>query len=251
MSYIEEWKKKNNFEDYKKYLKLNKNLYPQPLFLFRGESKKYPKPVSSKIIRESISRKKEMCYYQECFFNIYKKTSKQKYINLRFISFIQHYGFPTSLIDVTSNIDIALYFALDSLDSGDNHMDESGYVYILPGYDIRHIENFDLTNTNYETFLDESPASIFDDTDMRFIFYQDTNDYNINAVRQSGWHIIDFGVGLKRVEIKITPEDKKEIKKELENRPQKISSEVLFPNINNIAKEVNRKFNLYVQKNKS
>ncbi len=108
--------------------------------IFRGENKKFNKPLSSALYRQFHD---EFCFdkkitkeEKEEKFKLIKSVDKNTINNLfryfaapstaeNTLTYLQHYGGITNLIDFTKNINIALFFAC----TGSNN-DEDGHIYL-------------------------------------------------------------------------------------------------------------------------
>lgn len=102
---------------------------------YRGESKKHPEMIPS-ILRENrnISIIQEADWYKHTAKNLEEAYNTNDDIDIRTLGILQHEGFETRLLDITSNYDVARYFACSS------NFDEDGYVYtIKPGKNIIEI----------------------------------------------------------------------------------------------------------------
>jgi hypothetical protein len=85
------------------------------------------------------------------------------------LSLLQHYGAPTPLLDLTYNVDIALYFATENIDSFDNSDQISNYfsVYLIwkPDYlgelkNLIEIYGYYPPVLNFVTWDDDSSANV-------------------------------------------------------------------------------------------
>ena len=114
--------------DYLDYLNILEKTYPMqryvvPATFFRGQSNK-DWNLSPKLYREDLFEQ-EGTMIEEVI-----HTNPQEFEMTRFdvLAKLQHFGFPTRLLDVSSNPLVALYFAC----SDKNEMDNDGAVYIFP-----------------------------------------------------------------------------------------------------------------------
>jgi hypothetical protein len=178
--------------------------------MFRGESRKWDTKITSTLFRNypffSKSIDNELGYYKYCFNRLYDySTPFDSDINLAFLSFLRHNNYPTRLIDITPQIETALYFAVM------DHFNETGYFYSIKGIDI----SYNMYNYEYADLKSVVDNRIFNNNlSNHYIFYKDTNVFNIKARRQHGWHIVKTGLVDKLVnEILISPEEKLELSK--------------------------------------
>ncbi len=164
--------------------------YGQPIIMYRGESKKWKSPISSTLFRDypfyENNFEFELKYYKQCFQYLYNYEKPfDSEVNLAFLSFLRHNNFPTRLIDITPSIETALFFAVIEED------EEDGVFYRIKGLDISYYmynyENADINSVVNSDYLTKNLVN-------HYIFYKDTNIYNIKARRQKGWHIIKKGI---------------------------------------------------------
>ncbi|GEM_PF-4496157 len=241
MSAIEDWiMRANILESHIKSIQDRKLFHPPSFFLLRGESRKWDHPVTSKWSRRNISDEdEEREYYKRCFKGLYPEDNPfHSDINLRFVAYLQHHGFDTRLIDMTSKLDTALFFAVKE------HPDEIGYIYKVYGYDILGLAN-DIDYADIESifFSPNFPPVTHAITKVNpkpYLFYCDTNRYNLNAWRQKGWFIFQTkyyqGHAYNMRAYEVTPDEKKAINEEFEQN--KVDSAFYFPNMNEIVKSV-------------
>ncbi len=113
----------------------------EPKYFFRGENKLYDKTTTtlSRILEKSIFNQFELfefyslhshlyLFLREAIWNISvveRKEHGNPFIELAIIGLLQHYGFDTSFLDVTSNIDIAANFA------SMNNSEEKGRLLVI------------------------------------------------------------------------------------------------------------------------
>ena len=101
---------------------------------YRGESKKFEFPCTPSIMRfiknnvDAISL--ESKYYNNClkYLNDVRAYSRKKDVcveHIKELSYLQHYGFNTRLLDITDDQDVAFYFA-----SCEN-FDDDGVIYSI------------------------------------------------------------------------------------------------------------------------
>lgn len=242
MGAIQDWMQKVDFER-AHFSEDPPNLfYPQPFYLFRGESIKWDKPVSSSWSREkNPTERREKKYYLRCFKKLFPQSKPfSSDLNLKFIAFLQHYGFKTRLIDVTSSIKAALFFATED----DKYKNEIGYVYKLLGYNIDSLaDNLDQADIESVFFNHSFPPShhpIAKALIRPYIFYRDNNLFNLNAQRQNGWFVFqtkDYQAhDYNNYSYEITPNEKQKIKDELIKSGY--DKNFYFPNIREISKKL-------------
>lgn len=118
-------------------------------YYFRGESNKYPSRVASglrMVMFEGAQNGWMDNHYnidfalREYYKNIGEHLSQAEEIN--FLGFSQHHGLVTSLLDISINPLVALYFATE------NYNNEDGYVYVYSKNQSIDVSNF-LRGTNY------------------------------------------------------------------------------------------------------
>ena len=102
---------------------------------YRGESTAYEHPCMPGLYRlsEDMSVLEEKDFYLRCLADVasisaFKRLSSDviiegSFTELKHLIALQHYGFPTRLIDITKSNEIALYFACSS------NYGEEGYIY--------------------------------------------------------------------------------------------------------------------------
>lgn len=242
MGAIQDWMQKVDFER-AHFTQAPSNLfYPQPFYLFRGESKEWDMPVSSSWGREkNPTERREKNYYLRCFKKLFPQSKPfSSDLNLRFIAFLQHYGFKTRLIDVTSSIEAALFFATED----DKYKNENGYVYKLLGYNIDsfsdNLDQADIESVFFNPNFPPSDHPIAKNPIRPYIFYRDNNLFNLNVQRQNGWFVLqtkDYQAHkYSNYSYEITPDEKHKIKDELIK--SEYDKNFYFPNIREISKKL-------------
>lgn len=128
--------------------------------LYRGQSDYYPKCLPT-IYRNQLSEEElfaeqvkiaEFKLYLSQY-DITKRFEKAKY-NVDYIGLAQHYGLNTGVLDLTSDVEIALFFAMCDKD-GDCYKPKTedkeyiGYLYAIPAN-----EGIKNQNNAFETFSD-------------------------------------------------------------------------------------------------
>ena len=117
--------------EYINFLDGLESLYPMqryvvPSTFFRGQANKDWK-LSPKLYREGMLEK-EGIMIQEILHNYPEEFNTDRF---NILAKLQHFGFPTRLLDVSANPLVALYFAC----SGNRELDNDGVVYIFPNPD--------------------------------------------------------------------------------------------------------------------
>lgn len=93
--------------------------------IYRGESKLYPYPLLPSIFREMAAGKKHPDYEKKLVNQFLNRHPIYKDDLLKILSIMQHYGSSTRLLDWTSQLEVALYFACVE------NLDEDGMLYIF------------------------------------------------------------------------------------------------------------------------
>ena len=96
---------------------------------YRGQSKDYDGKISASLFRKTNALCNEAKWMKE-----WLKSRGIQEESLKSIGYIQHYGQGTRLLDFTTDINVALYFAC----CDEQHKKESGYVYC---YSTDYIED--------------------------------------------------------------------------------------------------------------
>jgi len=140
------------YEDYlmKRYERYE--LYKGRLF-YRGQSGEY-KTFPPTIARDAGYAQNEAKIYEEAISMAKEEEFSGLHFPIERLSKMQHYGFPTRLIDVTSNFLLALYFAVEEIN---NVSFGNVYVYIADGHDMEsdQVQVLSLLATIPELSVDE------------------------------------------------------------------------------------------------
>ncbi|MDD3999950.1 MAG: FRG domain-containing protein [Bacilli bacterium] len=99
---------------------------------YRGQSKKFAlnpdtgNDLTPSILRfgdSKLSLIREAAYYKKLFENLQEVLKVTEKLSAEALGKLQHYSFPTRLLDISSSENVAYYFACN------NHFDEDGYLY--------------------------------------------------------------------------------------------------------------------------
>ncbi|HTB30701.1 MAG TPA: FRG domain-containing protein [Bacteroidia bacterium] len=117
-----------------------------PKYLFRGQTKSYGsfQPNFARLAKDRILRGQAQTLYSWSRDNLrlngYRVNNPKEAVAV-----LQHYGLPTPQIDLTGNIDVAIYFATENLDES-----SSPRIYVIDTTNITE----DLELTEHFFFLD-------------------------------------------------------------------------------------------------
>ena len=88
---------------------------------YRGEPEKYNKPCTCSMARIINKKKSDEGYEKQFYRNVMEKlryqcvlkdeSVKEEFVKINTLSYLQHYGFSTRLLDVTRDVNVARYFA--------------------------------------------------------------------------------------------------------------------------------------------
>lgn len=169
-------------------------------FVFRGESKKFPRISSSGFrykSKEQLEDKNDFGklatlnnYIDEYYRQIGYKLDDIERDN--FLTYAQHHGIPTNLIDVSSSVSAALYFATSEKDLEK----EKGYLY---GFDTTKMIKLLPENLNRKNIQSIYDILIYEDYDqhsalvsniyyelkriLTYYEYEDTNERVLEATK--------------------------------------------------------------------
>ena len=239
MSAIQNWKKENGGPLYIEFYqgvidRLGIDPYKwneAPFLLFRGESKRYDKPNRNSWDRgeREFTKDQEIDYTEKVFKSIYHLSEPfRSELNLQFLAFIQHYGFRTRLLDYSSDEIIALWYAVK------DDEEEAGYLHVACGFNILafadNIDYADIESILYNPeFITNGPIGVLSHNPC--LFYQNNNKYNLRAIRQKGWFLIQrkgaMGSEQYVQTYKINPEHKESIRREIEKSSGNYQGKIL------------------------
>jgi len=135
--------------------------------------------LTSSLERNAINISKKNL--ERMVFNIYGKLNNKKVLNFDDHADMQHYGAPTRLLDFTSSIDVALYFA-----SSDN-ISSDGAVYCLKNI-VYSYQSIQLEDILKEHGIDVSVKQNIDKSKLLSRFsHQEQKNYRVKA--QKGYFI--------------------------------------------------------------
>ncbi|MFX1376777.1 MAG: FRG domain-containing protein [Promethearchaeota archaeon] len=113
----------DEFETLDKCIAYIKNKYPEsisnPKFLYRGEAEKYPHTYSSydRLLQQNRFNEREISFLDKAIQYVGHQmnlasfpSGKTQKSSFQIQGYIQHYGFPTRLVDITSSLNVATYF---------------------------------------------------------------------------------------------------------------------------------------------
>ncbi|WP_260267874.1 FRG domain-containing protein [Pediococcus parvulus] len=151
-----------------------------PRFFYRGQSNDFK---SSNNVA-SIFRQKELSGYthEYSFTNEYMRRYANDFNNLENnfsrLSYMQHFGLPTRLLDVTTNALVALYFACQShLDSEGHETD--GIVTMFFSNKTQNIDDFTYYSSRSDTVEVLSTLALMDEEKKKSI-YRKISSFNKN-----------------------------------------------------------------------
>lgn len=109
---------------------------------FRGQQGWYPTMVPNLYRNEQLTMKGSEYYYRSLMSEIGRDDYTSGPSLVRLLAELQHYGAKTRMLDVTSNLLVALYFAVEKLE---NREEEDGFVFVYSPRDEQ--EKFDTGHT--------------------------------------------------------------------------------------------------------
>ena len=240
------------------------------VIFYRGESKKYDSPCTPSLFRYMGNAKSKLKIEKEYYdlsieylkksqFNIKPSEANDEILSyIKYISLMQHYGFGTRLLDISSKLEIAKYFACCS------DFDKDGYIYVFDEvhnikqlksikaqnvrrkfeciFKVNEIEKYDNIN-DYYSKINNSNIQLDTITTNVILSYEtlfDTTIDNIRYERQSGSfivtgnplndeHKIDDSYNTIHYQNYMNIESNKKIRVLLDLNKQKINHVYLFP----------------------
>lgn len=225
---------------------------------FRGENAPYTNPCTPAIYRDDFHIDRERFFFNEALHRFPEKFSKCE-TDLDRLVYMQHYGIPTRLLDVTENPLVALFFACESAASGKEKEAKDGCVFCIsvPFGDVHYGKNKNVKKL--VSLVEKGRGFSTKDNDYEKIVFVKPSWIDERIKRQQGGMLL-FGCGGQkkdRLELKeardgcsvgvyikqkwsIPANDKSEIRREL--CALGVQKSFLFPDLGNLAKEIEWRF---------
>lgn len=167
MNIINDFSKKNQIitmDNYGQYIPINRIFY-------RGENQNFSHPNIASAFRNKFSESSAYHVYMKRFYSTFKNMN-----NFSKLTYMQHFGIPTRLLDITSNALVALFFACWPITKSLNK--KSGAVYIILPKASKNNKKFYTIYNNYSDTVEIfSTLALLKDVTKNKIF-QKINNFN-------------------------------------------------------------------------
>lgn len=173
-----------------------------PLF-YRGENEGFNKPCVPALYRKENYVAREHYFYNELLHRFPEEVKDLKG-DLEYMTFMQHYGFPTRLLDVSESPLVALYFAVEE----GKCKSEDGFVYCIkvPYKGVHYYQNVGVRKIAELVRKAKKPA-LTPSEDYRKVLFVKPRWTNERIRAQQG-HMLLFGCGADWKSTASLPESK-------------------------------------------